>query len=194
MAITFLATPPLNTPVSVAELRDYGRVDDDNDGDILQRNIETAASICENQTGRSLITKTFTVHSYQSEGIEIIHLPLIDVIEIRDIRVGSLGETVFKTFDVAGGASEFYTIDRSEITPLLNISSSIFDQDQVFQIDYTAGYGPDSADVPPDLREAVLGVALNLYENRGKMAMGMSVVPPDMMKLLQKYRTFAKVV
>ena len=193
MAVTIIKTAAINTPVSVQELRDYGRIDDDNDADILLRNIATATFLCENQIGRSFITKAFTISTDESTGIPINHIPLIDVIAIRDLRVGETGRTVFHTYDVSGD-SPLYTISTTTASPTLNLSSTIIDQEQVFEIDYTAGYGEDADDVPSELKEAVLSTALNLYEGRGKMVMSPNAIPTMTLKILQQFRTFNSVI
>ena len=231
MTVTKLTTPALKSPVSVQDLRDYGRIDDDNDADILQRNIDTAVALCENQTGQSFITKTYTISTRQSRCIEIINRPLIDIITIRDLRATApaIEYRTTETYDVSGGDSNLYAIEQTRTTPMLHIDYSItlypdyynyfdsqytygggggggyshghgfgygygYEYGQIFEIDYTAGYGESADDVPADIKEAILSVALNIYEERGKMGSSPYTIAPNIIQLLQRHRSFNKVV
>ena len=230
MTTTKITTAATKSPVSVQELRDYGRIDDDNDDQILQRNIDTAVALCENQTGKSFITKTYTISTRQSRCIEIINRPLIDVLTIRDLRATppAIEYRTTETYDVSGGSSNLYAIEQTKTTPVLHIDYSItlypdyynyfdsnytyggggdgtysqgygfgygygYEYGQIFEIDYTAGYGADPDDVPSDIKEAILSVALNLYEERGKMGSSPYTITPNIIQILQPHRSFKKV-
>ena len=229
MTVTKLTSPAAITPVSVQDLRDYGRIDDDNDDKILQRNIDTAVSLCENQTGQSFIKKTYTISTRASRCIKIVNRPLMDVITIRDLRATApaIEYRTVDTYDVSGGASDLYALEHTRTAPILHIAYSItlypdyynyldtnfgyanrgnndynngywygygYEYGQIFEIDYTAGYGETPDDVPPELREAILSVALCLYEDRGKMSATPNAIPPNILQLLQQFRSFHEVI
>lgn len=56
------------------------------------------------------------------------------------------------------------------------------------RIAFTAGFGPDWADVPVDLRQAVFLLAAHYHEQRHEMESGQSAMPFGVMALVERWR------
>ena len=70
-----ITTEPTQEPLSLQEVKEYLRVEDSTDERIIRPFIETARRICEEHTGRSLMTQT---HSFFVE--VIVQLVLVWIV------------------------------------------------------------------------------------------------------------------
>ncbi len=172
-----LIEPPLEEPVSLAEVKAFIKIETDREDDLLRRLIKTARQSVEAYTGRALIEQTWQfslnagycaemsdggyltgIRSRGEKGIELPRSPFIalkrnpvlnetyGIREIKDYRLDTSGRTARIHF---GPTLEGLTSGKG-----------------VVEIEYTVGYGKKAEDVPEPLRQAVLMMVSELFENR----------------------------
>ncbi len=151
---------------------------------VLENYLRAAISAIEARTGKVLLEKQFTwsLGIWREPGRQALpRAPISDVTAVRLIdRQGSP--------TVVSGA--LYRLEKDTHRPaLLGVSGQLptIPQAGLAEIDFTAGFGPDWADVPSDLQQAVLMLATHFYENRNA-AVGENVMPFGVSSLIQPYR------
>jgi len=161
-----IKTEPVNEPVSLQEAKDHLRVDIDADNSYIQGLIQTARMMAEEITRRALITQTWR--------LLLDDFPLGDTIELPMPPLQSVTSLTYTDKD--GSESTFavanYEVDTDkepgEIVlayggswpgDTLQVTSPI-------EIEYVAGYGDQGTSVPEPVRQAILLIVGDLYENR----------------------------
>lgn len=183
-----LTLEPQAEPVTLDEARTHLRLETTDDDDLIRGLIRTARTMCETFTGRALINQNFSLFmdswpqgdtsmswSILHDGNDITSFPL-DVELPRPPLVSVSKVNVYDENDVATPllASNYFTDTASQPGRLsLRINAQIPTpgrKNNGIEIQYTAGYGGNSAAIPAPL---VLGIKLliaALYENRGDIA------------------------
>ena len=153
---SYLIAGPGEEPVSLAEAKLYARVDG-NDEDALVGALVAAARLhVESLTGRALVTQTWRLVLACVTGL-VVPLPVVPALALVEAPDGAVlqGDSVLLAAPVSG-----------ELT-----------------IDYTAGYG-GAADVPADLKQAVLTLVAYWYEHRDSV----TTAPVGFERLVASYR------
>ena len=145
---------PARVPVEIRDFADHlhlgtGFEDDGAQDAMLEMYLRAATSAVEARIGLRLI---LTNWREAGQGV-----PVAPVVALEEVRV----------VDAAGNARTVpnVTLRVDAHRPVLLGSVSVPEGGQV-EVDFTAGYGPDPADVPPDLRHAVKLLAASYHENR----------------------------
>lgn len=176
--------------VSVAELRGHLRLDTEDDDTQLARMIEAARLIIESETSLALTTQTWDFFlddfpvsrekdwwdgvregAITSEKSRYIVLPIAPLASVTQISTfdQSDNETVFSS------ANYYVDTNRRPGRVALRAGATwpVWTREtNGFKCTYTAGYGSAATDVPADLRQAVLMVASDYYENRDSVVIG----------------------
>jgi len=152
---------PARVPVEIRDFADHlhlgtGFEDDGAQDAMLEMYLRAATSAVEARIGKALITRGLRlILTNWRDGAQGV--PVAPVVALEEVRV----------VDAAGHARMVpnVTLRVDAHRPVLLGSVSVPEGGQV-EVDFTAGYGPDPADVPPDLRHAVKLLAASYYENR----------------------------
>lgn len=160
-------TPPAAEPVTLAAAKTFLRVDHAADDDLIEALITVARQTCESATGRSLITRGYSLYvdnwPCDSASLALPRPPLAAVAEILTYEDDDSSAT-FSVDDYyvdTSGAPGRIVLRRGATPPLAGrVANGI-------EIRYTAGYGADDEDVPALLRQGVLQLVAHLYEHRG---------------------------
>lgn len=179
-------TAPVNSPISLADAKLHLRVDGTDEDTTIQLYIDAATEKAQDVLKRALITQTLemtfdgfnesarldfafsgTVTGYRQdyEGfgdlIEVWRAPVQSVTSITTIDDNN-DSTVY--------SSANYTLDEKLGRIFLNQGNvwpnSLRDYAGV-KVRYVAGYGDDPADVPADIRMAILEHVAQMYERCG---------------------------
>lgn len=152
---------PARVPVEIRDFADHLHLgtgfDDDGAQDaMLEMYLRAATSAVEARIGKALITRDLRLVLTNWRG-DMQALPVAPVIAVDEVRV----------IDAAGGARvmENVTLRIDAHRPVLAGRICVPEGGQI-EVDFTAGYGPVPADVPADLRHAVMLLAASYYENR----------------------------
>ncbi len=160
--------PAAVTPVSLSDFSAHLRLahgfpDDGAEDALLELYLRNAASAVEARTGRALIRRGFLLRlaAWSRDGHVV--LPVGPVEAVDSLRFVRGAETV----EVAAGAWALEPgTGRQRVTgpaggPLPPVPAG-----HVAELVFDAGFGAAAADVPGDLRQAVMVLAAHYYENR----------------------------
>jgi hypothetical protein len=152
-----LIAPPGEEPVTLAAAKAYCRVDASDEDALFTGLIAAARLEVETETGRALVTQTWRLTVQCPKGL-LVELPVVPAIAL---------------VDAPGGAAL-----QADCVLLAELVEG------ELVVDYTAGYG-DAADVPADLKQAVLLLVAFWFENRD---VGAASGPGGLERLLAPYR------
>lgn len=158
-----LASPPSEEPITLQEARAHLRLDDGED-EYLQALITAARRHCEAFQGRVYVTQSWDLY-LNGFPSGYIRIPLPPLQEISSITYrDSSGE--LQTLD----PSE-YVVDRFREPGMLCPARgrswpATYPEINSVQICFVAGYGM-AADVPREVKQAILLKLADLYEHRG---------------------------
>ncbi len=180
-----LIAPPARLPVTVADARAWLRVEDTEEDALIEGLIAAAARRIEFECGLALITQQWRYlrDCWPRDGR--LALPIHPVQAITAMRV--LTEDGLVT--VPTSAYETSLAARpARIRALKGFPPPGHGLD-VVQVDLVAGFGDDPADVPADLRQALLLIVAHWFETReGLTAEGFAGLPAEALALLGPWR------
>lgn len=153
MTSTLIAAPG-EEPVTLAEAKAWCRIDVPDEDALVSALIAAARLQVEGLTGRALVSQTWRLTTCPAG--RLVVLPVIPAIALVAAPDGAVLQA--DAVLLAAPTSEAVSID------------------------YTAGYGA-SADVPSDLKQAVLMLVAYWYENRDAL----TATPPNFDRLIQSY-------
>ncbi|MFO0960862.1 MAG: head-tail connector protein [Isosphaeraceae bacterium] len=187
-------TPPASEPVTLAEARQWCRVEADDDDSLISGLISAARSYVEMFTRRAILTQRWKLlvssfptdpsslapiaHWYATAWDGPLVLPRAPLAAVESIRFYSGG--TLSTWDPASYVAVPGSPGR--IRPVQSAWWPILDyRDDALQVTFRAGYGDAIADVPADVAEpARLAMRLlvsSWYANREAALTGLSALP-----------------
>ena len=182
-----LVTPPALEPVTLAELKDHARIDDDADDTYLTALITAARELVERTTGRCLITQTWrlTLDNWPCGGADIWWdgvregpVTMFDTaawVEIRKAPIAAITSVITKAEDdtpTTWAAASYYLAKQPNGYGRLTRRSGqtwpqIVNRSAAgIEITFTAGYGAAAHTVPSAIRHAIKVLATHWHENR----------------------------
>ena len=175
-------TAPTVEPVTLTEVKKHLRLATTDaeaaayttEDDLLDRLITTARIMTEQQTGRKLITQTLEYYLDEwPDGDEIVlpYPPLQSATVTYRLEDDDDYDNTLSTIDVDIVSQP----GRVILQPGESWPSGALYPDKPIKIEFVCGYGDEAADVPENLKSAMLLKISDLYENRGEVAMGVSV-------------------
>jgi len=182
-------TAPTAEPVTLAEAKsNLGILSDDSTQDaLITRRIGQARAWAEHYTRRVLMSQVleFRLHHFPVS-IELPSSPLISVDSVKYIDVDGAEQTVSASeYDV-----DTYS-DRPTVRPVYGGSwPGTRGEPHAVRVQFTAGYGTKSTDVPDLIREAILllvGHWMN-FQPQSENGLVMSRVPFAIRDILDQYR------
>jgi len=166
------STAPTIEPVTLAETKNFCRIDENRDDALVDGLIEAARVYVETKTGRQLIDATWKL--YLPDFPSIIRLPRPPLDSITSITyVDSDGVTQTESATI-------YTADTKSEPAIVHEaygqswSTHRGDEDDSVIITYKAGYGSAVTDVPKALRIGVMMLVNHWYDNRQVVVTGSS--------------------
>jgi len=189
MAVTIITAPALE-PVTLAEAKAHLNLTTTDDDDLVTAKIAAARQFVERQLGQSLIATTLelTLDSFPCGHIEIPGSPILSVTSIKYTDADGLEATM---------APADYTADAASNPARIAVGDAGWPSTDgtiaAVRVRYVAGYGEAAADVPGDLREAVMQVAAHYYENREATLVGVSasLLPLGVQAILRERRNYS---
>jgi hypothetical protein len=159
-------------PVTLAEAKGFLRIDQDSENEQLELMIRAARATIEAYTSRALVKQKwqFTLNSGyalarsdqvylsggKSRGDQGIILPRSPFIELcgLPILVSAYGEQEIKD----------YRLDTSGRSAHIHFGGTVLQEESSVRIEFLAGY--TAKDLPDPLKQAILMLVADLYENR----------------------------
>lgn len=188
MRLSLLAGPTIE-PVSLAEAKQWLRLDESSEDDLLSALIVSARLTIETFTRRSLITQIWrmTLDSWpqpvsDNSTIAIPFAPFQRAIAIRVYGHADVTQTVSASAYLAPAAD-----DHARIAFLTHPPEPGQKIDGI-EIDIVVGYGDDATDAPEPLRRAILMLVAYWRENRGDAQSTSPALSPGVQALAKPFR------
>ncbi len=162
-----------------------GFADDSLQDGLLAGFLRAAIAAIEGRTGKALVSRDFALTVTEWARPDRQPLAVAPVAEIASVRVAD-----------AGGAEvtlppSAWRLDRDSARPALTAAGAFLPRIPLggrATVAFTAGFGPEWADVPPDLAHAVLMLAAHYHEFRHDTALGPGCMPFGVTALIERYR------
>lgn len=184
-----LLVPPATEPWTVADAKNFLRVEHDEDDALIASLIASARGQVEALTRRGLITQTWrlVLDRWPPDG------------RIAPRLAPLRGVTAARIFDAAGNATaideeRFVVEAAANVIAAPGWSLPLPGRDVAgIELDVTVGFGDTAADVPDVLRHAVRTLVAHWYDNRGLVAIGASVamLPGSVSAMIASYRVLS---
>lgn len=185
-----------DTPVPVALLplqvmRDHlrlgtGFAEDGLQDGLIEAYLRSAIAMIEGRTGKALLQRVFrwVLEDWRDPAAQA--LPVAPVRSIVSVTLT----------DSAGGLAVLdpgtyrliADLHRPRLAPMGQLLPSVPGAGQV-EVEFLAGFGSAWREVPPDLRQAVLMLAADLYERRDEMGLREQGLPFAILSLIERWRT-----
>jgi uncharacterized phiE125 gp8 family phage protein len=151
--------PPTIEPVTLAEVKQHVKSDLGDDDGILTNLITVARRWCELYTRRAFINQGIV---YYTIPLEFPPFYSLDTATYYDNLNNSQSYATSNFFYASNLEPAILYLKYSALYPALYTIRA-----DAFQIAYTAGYGPTAASVPLGIKQAIMMLALELWDNRG---------------------------
>ncbi|QND52396.1 hypothetical protein HB779_11120 [Phyllobacterium sp. 628] len=155
-------TPPAVEPVALAELRQFLRLQGENDDALVSGLLKAARETLEAQTGLALIRQSLRLYidRWPTDGrIRIARYPVQSVICITAYQRDGTPINIPKSDIWIDAASRPACLHLSELGRESKLAG--------IEIDFVAGFGETGADVPDALKHALMTLVAHWYEFRG---------------------------
>lgn len=179
MALIRIAGPAVE-PVSLDQMRAHLRVDYDDEDDLIRGYVTAARQRLEKRCGRAFVQQTWELQTdaFEDEGFEIPKPPTVSISSVKYLDEDQ-GEQTVSSADYAlvnGGDWASTLILIGDAWP-----DDLADRPDAVRIRFVAGWAPDGvvdpetnpddyvANVPADIKQAVLFLADHLYNNRSEV-------------------------
>jgi uncharacterized phiE125 gp8 family phage protein len=179
-----LIAGPAVEPVTLAAMRDYLRLDDGAEDDLVSSLIKAARLLVEAACGRQLIAQTWRITLDRWPASRVVMLPVSPLMSVARVSV----------YDAAGIgadlAASLYRADPVGDPPRVVVEAAAPEPGRIYngiEIDAVAGFGPAAADVPGPLAQAIRLLVARWFENRGD-GPAEPTLPPDLAALAAPYR------
>lgn len=178
-----VTTAPVNEPWTLAEVKSYLKIDDSNEDTMLSTLIKGARMVAESYLNQGLITQTIT-EKLDRLSNPTIYLSVSPVIAVSSFQYAN-SENTTATF-----AATDYVVDTFSKPARLNLGygktwPTLYGNINDVTITYTVGYGTESSAVPFQIRQAILLMVADTYENRQDYV---KRLPTASQYLLDQYR------
>ena len=171
-----LTTGAVTEPVTLAEAKDYARIDGFTEDALITSLITMARTHCESYIGKCIVLKTVTIDSFTFPyQFQMPYGPLTNILNIsKCVTIDQNGVETPLTYQVNAG-----------LFPKLFILGG--NQSYKFQLVYTAGF----TTVPEDIKLAIKMMVNTLYERREDFSDLQAIESPLGVKaLLMPYKTY----
>ncbi len=171
--IVTLMIPPLLEPVTLLEAKNFLRIEHEKEDDLLMQLIRTAREMVERETGRHLILQTVSAvipfrPQRRTEGLSLPRVWASPGRTIFYVPTGPLRRLI--KVDLVREEGDAWEIPEKKVHLNTAVDPALLILDVVegwgVRLTYEAGYGGGAGDVPAPLRQAILIMVTNLYENR----------------------------
>lgn len=180
------AVPAVTLDEFKAHLRlAHGFPDDGSEDGVLSLYLSNATTAIEARSGQALIRRGFRLEVAQWTREGHLLLPIGPVAEIASIELVR-GEAV--TALPAGAWALQPGSNRQRVTGAAGGALPAIPSGGRAELSFEAGYGADAADVPGDLRQAVMLLGAHFHENRYGEATPGQGVPVAVQALLESHR------
>ena len=153
MSIIKVISEEQNSILTLEEIKNFLRIDFNNDDALLQKALNTATRQCELKIGQTLNQKTYLMSIYNSLSSNMIRLKYGPILSVEKIECVDEHENVSLIL-----TDSYKTILDVGVVKFLNIPLNFYRLDII----YKAGY----INVPDDLKQGLLFHIAKIYEDK----------------------------
>ncbi|QYO77945.1 head-tail connector protein [Devosia salina] len=182
---SYLLAGPAEEPVSLAEAKAFLKVDDSAEDGLITTLIGAARLHVEGVTGKALLAQSWRVVLDDWPEGGTVRLPVSPLISV----------TAINAVDDNGGShdialAQFLSEPDRLVVPRVVVGMPLLQERQGLEIDYVAGFGTEPADVPADLRQALLGLVAHWFEHRDAVVVAGSgaIVPSGFDRAVARHK------
>jgi len=156
---------PTIEPLDLLDVKTYLRVDHNSDDNLINSLILSARQACEKATGLSLINRSYNLYidEWTSNSLFLPRPPLVSIsaINIYAEDGSSSLYAAINYFVDNNGFSPRIVLNSGAVTPLASRKAN------GIEIQYIAGYGILTSDIPELLKQGMMQLITYIYEHRG---------------------------
>jgi uncharacterized phiE125 gp8 family phage protein len=185
----YLLAGPATEPIALAEAKAFLRVDGSDEDPFISTLIAAARLHTESVTGRAMISQSWRVVLDAWPRDRRVGLPVAPLQSLSAVRAydadGEATVLTLSQFQAETGMAPAHVFVPAPVSGM-----PITRRHDAIELDYVAGYGDTSGDVPQDLRHAVLTLIGYWFEHRDAVIVAGSgaVVPPGFNRLVEPYQ------
>jgi uncharacterized phiE125 gp8 family phage protein len=159
-----VTTQPSLEVWTLSEVKNYLKVDTSSDDTLITTLLQSAREVAERYLNQALITQTIT-EKLDRLNKPIIYLSVSPVISVTSFQYADSQNTT-QTYN-----SSNYIVDNFEKPSRLSLAygktwPTLYGNINDVTIVYTAGYGAAASNVPMQIRQAILMMVADAYDNR----------------------------
>jgi uncharacterized phiE125 gp8 family phage protein len=159
-----VTTAPATEIFTLQEVKDYLKVDDSTEDTLIGTLLESARQAAESYLNQALITQTITEKLDRLQ-LSTIYLSVSPVISVSSFQYADSNNST-QTFDAAN-----YVVDTFNKPARLSLAygkswPTLYGNINDVTITYTAGYSSEPSGVPAQIRQAILLMVTDAYDNR----------------------------
>jgi len=178
-----VTTAPVNEPWTLSDVKNYLKVDTSADDTLITTLISAARQAAESYLNMALITQTVT-EKLDRLNSPTLYLSVSPVISVSNFQYADSQNTT-QTF-----VSTNYVVDTFSNPARLSLAygktwPTLYGNINDVTITYTAGFGTEASGVPTQIRQAMLMMIADSYDNREDYVKKM---PTASQYLLDQYR------
>jgi uncharacterized phiE125 gp8 family phage protein len=181
---------PTLEPVALAELKEFAKIEYNEEDTFLNGIITSARIATEEYLGRALLKQTIrlSMDYWPSVMLQLPRPPLISVVQIATLDEDD-AETVYSSdnYYVITGATPGKLVLKQSVTAPINTARDYGG----YIVDYDAGYGTARTDVPQIIREGIMLWAASVQASR---VMDSKNPPPEVKSKLDLFRLASVIV
>jgi len=178
---TTVTTAPAVQPITLAEAKDYAKIEISDDDQLVNSLIKSARLYVENFTRRALNTQTITMK------IDWCFPNVIELLPDTQSVTAASFTYVDSNGDITQVPTATYTVDTVSDPGRIYLAfnqtwPTVRMQRQAISVVFVAGYGDAGTDIPEDIRTAVKMMVTYHYETRQPHMLTIGGVPVNMPK------------
>jgi uncharacterized phiE125 gp8 family phage protein len=182
---SYLLAGPAEEPVSLGEAKAFLKIDDAAEDGLITTLISAARLHVEGVTGKALIAQTWRVVLDFWPENRVVRLPVTpfrNLVEISAVDEAGVTHPI--------ELAQFLSEPERLLLPAAVAGMPALQERQGIEIDYVAGFGSEPADVPADIRQALLVLVAYWYEHRDAVIVAGSgaVVPTGFDRLVANHK------
>lgn len=159
-----VTTQPATEIFTLQEVKNYLKVDDSTEDTLISTLLQSARQAAESYLNQALITQTIT-EKLDRFNNATIYLSVSPVIAVSSLQYAD-GDNTTQTF-----AASNYVVDTFLKPARLSLGygktwPTLYGNINDITITYTAGYGTEPSGVPAQIRQAILLMVTDAYDNR----------------------------
>lgn len=159
-----VTTAPATEVWTLSEVKNYLKVDTSSDDTLITTLLQSAREVAERYLNQALITQTIT-EKLDRLSNPTIYLSVSPVISVSSFQYADSQNTT-QTYNASN-----YIVDTFEKPARLSLAygktwPTLYGNINDVTITYTAGYGSTAASVPMQIRQAILMMIADSYDNR----------------------------